>query len=404
MDQGLSVDARGWISAAMRAVRVVPESMKIAIATGPLFPVPAVAGGAIARMWLLLGTEFARRGHEVQIVARSFPGQASREVVSGVTIVRRGGFDQSRWIFVDLGRNIFYSLGATLRLPESDILVTNDFWIPAISGCLSRKSGAIVVNANRYPKGQYRLYSGVSRIAAASNVVARAVAMEYPLLASRTRVFPNPIDTEVFRPARGERDLGRKSLVFVGRLHPEKGVHTLIEAFSTFAESYPGWCLRLVGPVAENQGGGGARYERKLNALARELPVEFVGPVFDHGELAEILRSATIFCYPSFADKGEALPVAPLEAMACGAAVLVSDLECFRDYIVEGETGFVFDQSAPDPAASLAARLCSLAVQPGALASVGAKASVKAAEFSIPSVAESFLSDFEVLLQQKGRS
>ena len=62
--------------------------MKITIATGPIYPVPAVRGGAVRRMWHGLAKEFAKRGHEVTIFARAFPGQPETENRDGIRIVR----------------------------------------------------------------------------------------------------------------------------------------------------------------------------------------------------------------------------------------------------------------------------------------------------------------------------
>ena len=47
------------------------------------------------------------------------------------------------------------------------------------------------------------------------------------------------------------------------------------------------------------------------------------------------------------------LAIAPLEAMAHRCAVLVSNLDCFNDFIREGETGFVFDHRSANPADAL---------------------------------------------------
>jgi len=47
--------------------------------------------------------------------------------------------------------------------------------------------------------------------------------------------------------------------------------------------------------------------------------IDWVGPVFDADRLARHYERATVFAYPSLAEKGEAFGVAPLEAMASGA-------------------------------------------------------------------------------------
>src|SRR4026207_1604514 len=56
---------------------------------------------------------------------------------------------------------------------------------------------------------------------------------------------------------------------------------------------------------------------------------------------------------PSLATRGETFGLAPLEAMMHGCAVLVSDLDCFRDFLSPNETAVVFEGGAPDPANSL---------------------------------------------------
>lgn len=70
--------------------------------------------------------------------------------------------------------------------------------------------------------------------------------------------------------------------------------------------------------------------------------------------------SALVFAYPPTAETGEALPVAPLEAMAHGCAPFVSNLPCCRDYIPDSVTGFVFDHRGPEPEKTLAHRLAEL--------------------------------------------
>src|SRR5437868_7628952 len=45
--------------------------------------------------------------------------------------------------------------------------------------------------------------------------------------------------------------------------------------------------------------------------------------------------------------------LAPLEAMADGCAVLVSNLDCFHDFIRDGETGFIFDHRTKSDGDSL---------------------------------------------------
>ena len=50
--------------------------------------------------------------------------------------------------------------------------------------------------------------------------------------------------------------------------------------------------------------------------------------------------------------------------MAAGSAVIVSDLQCFNDYLEDGVTGLQFDHRGADPAARLAAKLALLIAEP----------------------------------------
>ncbi|MCC6212369.1 MAG: glycosyltransferase family 4 protein [Burkholderiales bacterium] len=377
--------------------------MKITIATGPLLPVPAVRGGAIPRMWSGLAAEFVRRQHEVCLVARAFPGQAGGETVDGVRYVRFGGFAQSRSITLDLVRDFGYALSVVWRLPEADILVTNDFWLPVLSARMRRRAGLVVVNANRYPKGQYFLYSGAVRIAAASSAVRAAIAVQSPALADRIRVIPNPVDTAIMYPDKNARVDNPRLLLYVGRLHPEKGVHLLAAAFGRIAPRHPGWRLRIVGPWLPDEGGGGLDYVEELRATLKGVPGEIVGPQFDSALLAKEYRTATLFCYPSLADRGESFGVAALEAMACGTAPLVSSLDCFRDFVTEGRTGWVFDHRAPDPEGALAAALNVAMANPARALEIGQHAADAARKFGYAEVAVSYLADFRELLQRAKR-
>ena len=373
--------------------------MRITIATGPLLPVPALRGGAIPRMWLGLAREFARHGHDVCVFARRFPGQADSEVDAGVRFLRLGGFDQGSSIALDLLKDFAYAARAVWRLPDADILITNDFWLPVLAGSLRGAAGRVVVNANRFPKGQYFLYRSAVLIAAASTTVRDAIAAQTPTLRDRIRVFANPVDTGTMHPDDSARAVDPRILLYVGRLHPEKGVHLLASAYAKVAARHPGWRLRIVGPWKAEEGGGGEAYLQGLRATLAGVAADIVGPLFDPGALAAEYQAASLFCYPSIAETGESFGLAVLEAMACGVPPVVSALDCFRDFVNDGETGWMFDHRSADPAGSLAAALGRAMVENSRAAAMGGRASAFAAGFSYERVAGQYLMDFSRLLQ-----
>ncbi len=376
--------------------------MKISIVTGPWLPVPALQGGAVPRLWQGLAEEFAARGHTITILCRSYPGQPQQETINGVMYVRHSGFPQSRTIAWDLLKDLAYALAMVPVLPRADILVINDFWLPVFAAKIRPDAGQIVLNAARFPKMQYRLYKGAARFAAVSRSIQEAIANQYPDAIPRIRVIPNPIDTRVFYPpitSRGTR--GDKTILYVGRVHPEKGIHLLLDAFAILSRQLPKVKLRILGPIKENQGGGGQDYMRSLKTKAQGLPVELSEPIFDQPKLADAYRSAEVFCYPSLAEKGESFGVAPLEAMATGLVPVVSDLACFRDFIEESRTGYFFDHRSPNAAKNISTTLASAILNWEKTCQMGVNAAQTALEYSYQRIADIYLENFEDLMNKQ---
>jgi len=369
--------------------------VKITIVIGPSFPVPPVRGGAMAKAWEALAREFVQLGHEVTIVSRRFEGQPDREARGNLRFMRTWGFSQSTSTAYDLVRDFAYALNVVPRLPPADILITNDFWVPAIAPLLKRSAGRVVVSAARFPKGQYGLYRRAFRIVALSRAVGNAIAAQEPRLAARTVVIPLPVDVEALAPLPQAQRRPDRTLLFVGRVHPEKGVVLLVKAFVRIAKEFPDWRLRIVGPAAESDGGGGLQFLESLRALAQAAPVEFCGPEFDSRRLADVYRGADLLCYPSLAEKGEAFGVVPLESMAAGVAPLVSALECFQDFVQEGISGWVFDHRAADPEASLATALSSIMRDGDARLVLAKNALLESRKHGFRAVARRYIREFE---------
>ena len=80
--------------------------------------------------------------------------------------------------------DLFYSLRALSILPESDVIVTNTFWLPIL---LWQATAKIYVHVGRFPKGQMRFYGRAARLQAPSRAVAEAIESEAPNLSSPRR-------------------------------------------------------------------------------------------------------------------------------------------------------------------------------------------------------------------------
>ncbi len=190
--------------------------------------------------------------------------------------------------------------------------------------------------------------------------------------ANRLRTCYNGLDTEYFRPLPKLHppELAGASLVVgvVCALRPEKGLPTLLEAFAKVVSgpSSPvrsGLRLAVVGsgPMLET-----------LRNLSTRLGIEdrcHFEP--STAEVAQWLRAIDIFVLPSLS---EALSNALMEAMACGCAVVASQVGGNPELVSDGTTGLLYPAG---DAEALADRLERLIVDDDLRTRVGAEAATR---------------------------
>lgn len=372
--------------------------MKITIVTGAFFPVPPILGGAVEKVWFALGQEFVRQGHEVVQISRAHPQLPATEEIAGVQHRRVGGFAQPRSLVRLKLLDLLYSWRVRRILPPADILVTNTFCLPLL--VRDSRRGRLYVHVQRGPKGQMRWYAHAARLCAVSRAIAEEIIAQAPELRAKVRSLPNALPFAVAGLTNSARE---RTILFLGRVHPEKGIELLIRALAKLpADLLAAWKIEIVGPHEVELGGGGIGFLQTVQTLAREngVSVEWRGKIFDPAQLRATYRAASIFVYPSLAERGETFGLAPLEAMAEGCVPVVSNLACFRDYITDKVNGFVFDHRAPAPAENLAARLKEmLEFSPDKLAALRVAAHATAEEFDVAGVAPRYLEDFASLLE-----
>jgi glycosyltransferase involved in cell wall biosynthesis len=374
--------------------------MRITILQGAFLPVPPIMGGAVEKIWFEMGKQFAARGHQVTHVSRSHPSLRPEEMIDGVRHLRVSGFETPRsgvWLKC---LDFMYTLRAARHLPESDVIVTNTFWAPLL---LNKRHGVEVISVQRMPKGQMRIYRHAERWHAVSSAVEEAILREQPSERDRIRVIPNPLPFLEQNPATMTGGGKGNLILYAGRIHPEKGLDLLISALR-LPELQPWlktWRVELAGPWSVAEGGGGESYVKSLLQSAKGLPVSFSGALHEPARLQALYRKAAVFVYPSIAEMGETFGVAPLEAMACGAVPMVSDLACFKDFIRHGENGVVFDHRAGDAPQRLADALAALLADSSLCRQLAASA-LRVNQTHAPGrIAEMFLNDFANLVKER---
>jgi alpha-maltose-1-phosphate synthase len=220
--------------------------------------------------------------------------------------------------------------------------------------------------------GGYRVSSWVEQTAvtAADAVIAVSSGMRddvlrvYPMLdPSRVHVVRNGIDTDVWypdeppRPGQGESvlaelgvDPARPTVAFVGRITRQKGVSHLLAAAHQFSSDVQ---LVLCAGAPDTP-----EIAAEVSAAVAELAgkrsgIFWVREMLPIGKVREILSAATVFVCPSVY---EPLGIVNLEAMACGTAVVASDVGGIPEVVADGITGSLVHYDADD-AAGYQARL-----------------------------------------------
>ena len=146
------------------------------------------------------------------------------------------------------------------------------------------------------------------------------------------------VDLEKFPARTGLSNDG--SVVFLGRILPHKGIHTLIDGLP------PDRLLRVIGPV------GSQDYLRQLMRRAAGKRVEFLHDLSD-AEVAERLRHAAVLVHPTPVDRdgsagtNELLGLAVLEAMASNCPVVVSAAGSLPELVEDEVSGLVVPPNEP---------------------------------------------------------
>ncbi|QFZ16774.1 glycogen synthase [Saccharothrix syringae] len=250
--------------------------------------------------------------------------------------------------------------------------------------------------------GGYRVSSWVERTAyeAADAVIAVSEGMRadvldcYPALdPARVHVVRNGIDAEAYRPVPGtdalERhgiDPGRPIVTFVGRITRQKGLgHLVAAAHRISADAQVVLCAGApdTPEIAEET-------REAVAALAAARPgVFWIREMLPAEEVRQVLSRSTVFVCPSVY---EPLGIVNLEAMACGTAVVASDVGGIPEVVVHGETGLLvhYDEADADAfRAGLADAVNEVLGDPARAAAFGAAGRERAVrDFSWAAVAE----------------
>ncbi|NTU80170.1 MAG: glycosyltransferase family 4 protein [Chloroflexales bacterium] len=207
-----------------------------------------------------------------------------------------------------------------------------------------------------------------SRVITISHYNRAYIARLCPLCGDEVDVVYSGVESELFRPAPRGREGGRVRIVSVGRLIEKKGHPQLIAACGLLAGRGLDFECVIV---------GAGPLERALRAASARLGiagrVRLCGAM-GQAELRELLQSSDIFALPAVLARGgdqDGLPVALIEAMACGLPVVTTAISGIPE-LVRDEVNGLFVR--PRDAHALAGALGRLILDAGLRARLGAEA------------------------------
>ena len=195
-------------------------------------------------------------------------------------------------------------------------------------------------------------------IIAVSDFTKQEIIRYLDISAEKVHVIPNGINHDVFFPDESMRKnsslhtqygLSGEYFLYLGTIEPRKNIVLLLDAYEKLLRSLGDQCPQLV--LAGKKGWNLQEIEERMADKIFEghlVTTDYVPT----DEVPRLMRGALAFVFPSVYE-GFGLP--PLEAMACGTPVIVSDRASLPEVV--GGAGLVVPVDTPDALANAMRRL-----------------------------------------------
>jgi len=188
----------------------------------------------------------------------------------------------------------------------------------------------------------YRIEKSLISSSAVISAVSKGVKLDleqyYRVKPGTVRIFSNAVSDRFLEVGRSPSKKDEFLILYVGRLDYRKGLLDLIESMKLVTKRIPKARLVVVG-----KGPLLSQAVKRVNALKLQKHVEVKGFVTEE-ELLSYYLSALIFVLPSHY---EGLATTSLEAMACRAAVVATDVRGNSDVVKSGQTGLLVPKKDP---------------------------------------------------------
>ena len=166
----------------------------------------------------------------------------------------------------------------------------------------------------------------------------------FPEFKNKIRIIPMGVDVNFFNRRNVKNKFKEhkniKTILFVGRLSEQKGIQYLIKSIPFINKKIKNIKLLIVGEGTHKK-----ELMKIIKRLNLETKVEFKGAL-PKNKLVDYYNLADAVVMPSLAGKAgtEGQGLVLLEAMACGKAVVGTNIGGIKDLIKDGENGFLVNQ------------------------------------------------------------
>jgi glycosyltransferase involved in cell wall biosynthesis len=315
----------------MTILRTLP-ALRIAMIAPPWFTVPPQGYGGVENMCADLVDGLVERGHEVTLIGAGMPGT-------------KAGRFEATYLQPPSSRlgeplpEVLHSAAVARVLASLDVDLVHDHTLAG--PLLARGRGVPTVVTMHGPvagePGEYYRQLGDTVSLVAISAAQRRAA---PDLAWRGTVH-NAVDVTSF-PYRADKE---EMLLFLGRMHPDKGVHLAIDAARA-----AGLPIVVAGKCTEP-----VELEYFRTCIEPRLgPDVTIFGTADAAAKRDLLARAAVLVFPILWD--EPFGMVMIEAMACGTPVVALRRGAVPEVVVDGVTGILCDDAAELPAAIRAAR------------------------------------------------
>ena len=266
--------------------------------------------------------------------------------------------------------------------------------------------------------------ASVDLILGCSDYIPNRVKTAFPYVSGRTQTVYNAVDIGHFaqklnlpddiddQEDNQSEDDQAKKVTFVGRVSPEKGIHTLLAAFQKVMVRYPTAQLEIIGPTIQAPFGFivGVIQDPKVIDLVRFYSSDyytdmkkqaaekladnvFFRGAIPHSKLIEKYQNSDVFVFPSVWEEPFGIPL--IEAMATGTPVVATNGGAFPEIVAKDKTGLLVERGNAD---ELADALIQLLADASLRRRMGEAVRVRAvAYFSYDTMTEQFFEAYQRL-------